>query len=82
MSDKIKDIAIRAGKTFWQTALASLLVTIPQIVENIGAGWEALKPVLISAGIGALAAGLSAAYNGVVKPIVEKIKANNTSVTK
>lgn len=80
MNEKIKDVAVRAFKTFWQTALASLIFAMPQIIENIYVGWEALKPVLISAGIGALAAGLSAAYNGVLKPLAEKLKANNTSV--
>ena len=75
MSEKIKDIAIRAIKTFWQAALASLTVTAPQIVENLYNGWEVLKPILVSAGIGALAAGFSAAYNGVIKPIAEKLKA-------
>lgn len=82
MSEKIKDVAIRAFKTFWQTALASLIFSMPQIIDNLGAGWEVLKPVLLSAGIGALAAGLSAAYNGALKPLAEKLKANNTSVDK
>lgn len=82
MNEKIKDVAVRAFKTFWQTALASLIFAMPQIIESLGAGWEVLKPVLVSAGIGALAAGLSAAYNGVLKPLAEKLKANNTSVEK
>lgn len=77
MSEKIKDTIIRAAKTFWQTALASLIFAIPQITENIGAGWEILKPVLISVGVGALSAGLCAAYNGALKPLAEKLKANN-----
>jgi hypothetical protein len=80
MSDKIKDIAIRALKTFWQTALASIIFAMPQIIETMGGGWDMLKPVLISVGIGALAAGFSAAYNGVLKPLAERLKANNTSV--
>lgn len=79
MKEKAKDVAIRAFKTFWQTALASFIFAMPQITENLGAGWGVLKPLLVSACIGALAAGLSAAYNGVLKPLAEKIKANNTS---
>lgn len=79
MSEKMKDVVTRAFKTFWQTALASVIFSMPQIIENLGAGWESIKPVLISAGIGALAAGFSAAYNGVLKPLAEKLKANNTS---
>ena len=82
MSDKIKDVVIRAAKTFWQAAIASLLVAIPQITESIGSGWAVVKPVLVSVGVGALSAGLCAAYNGVIKPIGEKIKANSTSVEK
>lgn len=82
MSEKVKDVAIRAAKTFWQTALASIIISIPDIAANLGAGWEVIKPVLVSAGIGALAAGLSAAYNGALKPLADKIKANNTSVSK
>lgn len=80
MKERAKDVAIRAFKTFWQTALASLIFAMPQITENLYAGWEVLKPVLVSAGVGALAAGLSAAYNGVLKPLAEKLKAHNTSV--
>ena len=75
----IKDVIIRAIKTFWQTALASLIFAMPQIIENIGAGWAVLKPVLLAAGIGALAAGFSAAYNGALKPLAEKLKAKNES---
>lgn len=82
MKEKAKDVAIRAFKTFWQTALASLLIATPKITENIGDGWDALKPVLLSALVGALAAGLSATYNGVLKPIAEKLKANNASAEK
>lgn len=83
MSEKMKDVVTRAFKTFWQTALASLIFAIPEIANNLGAGWEVLEPLLLSVGVGALSAGLCAAYNGVLKPIAEKIKANNkTSVEK
>ena len=78
----MKDVFIRAVKTFWQTALASLIFAMPQITESIGAGWVVVKPVLISVGVGALAAGLSAAYNGVLKPFAEELKAKNESVEK
>ena len=73
-----KDIAIRALKTLWQATLASIMVAIPEIVELIPQGWAALKPVLISAVVGAIAAGLSAMYNGVIKPIVEKLQITET----
>lgn len=77
MNEKAKDVVCRAAKTFWQTALASIIFAIPQIAANMYAGWAVLKPVLVSAGVGALAAGLSAAYNGVLKPLADKLKANN-----
>jgi uncharacterized membrane protein len=80
MNEKQRDVAIRAVKTFWQAAIASLLVSMPQIIEGLHAEWAVLKPVLVSAFCGALAAGLSAAYNGALKPIAEKIKANKKSV--
>lgn len=79
MNDKIKDVAERALKTFWQAALASLIFAMPQINENLTAGWEVLKTVLISVAIGAVSAGFSAAYNGVLKPLAEKLKANIAS---
>jgi hypothetical protein len=80
MKEKIKDIAVRAGKTFWQAMLATALVAFPEIVELIPSGWEALKPVLISAVVGAIAAGLSATYNGVIAPIIDKVNAKRNEV--
>lgn len=74
LDSKIKDVIIRALKTFWQSSLATLMITFPEIIELIPLGWVAMKPVLVSAVIGALAAGLSAVYNGVIAPWVEKIK--------
>lgn len=74
MKRKIKDVLIRAGKTFWQAALASLVVAIPEIIDLIPKGWQVIKPVALSAGIGALAAGLSAVYNGVIAPIINRSK--------
>lgn len=74
MNLKVKDVLIRAGKTFWQASLASLVVTIPEIIDLIPNGWDAVIPVLVSAGVGALAAGLSAVWNGVVAPMLNKLK--------
>lgn len=74
LDSKIRDVIIRAVKTFWQSALASLLVAIPDIIDLIPVGWVAMKPVLVSACVGALAAGLSAVYNGVIAPWIERLK--------
>ena len=73
MNDKTKDVLIRALKTFWQAARAS-------IVAAIGSGAIGLeifqdntwKKVLISVIIGAVASGLSAVYNGLIKPAIDK----------
>ena len=56
----MKDIAIRALKTFWQAAVAYLVAGIAQGVDLFEG--EVVGGLLI----GALAAGLSASWNGVV----------------
>lgn len=73
MNEKMKDVLIRALKTFWQAALAS-------IVAAIGSGAIGLEifqdntwvKVLVSIIIGAVASGLSAIYNGLIKPWLDK----------
>ena len=70
MTDKTYDVLVRALKTFWQAALASLAVSMPAVVDLVPRGWEAVKPLLSSALVGALAAGFSALYNGVIKPLL------------
>jgi hypothetical protein len=37
-------------------------------------------PVLVSAGVGALAAGLSAMWNGVIAPMLDKVKHKQEAV--
>jgi hypothetical protein len=74
MDRKVKDVLIRSGKTFWQASLGSLAVSIPEIIKLIPNGWEAFMPVLLSAVVGAIAAGLCAAWNGVIAPMLEKMK--------
>ena len=64
----MKDIAIRALKTFWQAAIAYLVATL-------GAGVDLFEREVIGGIlVGALAAGLSASWNGVVQPILNKYK--------
>lgn len=73
MNEKTKDVLIRALKTFWQAALAS-------IVAALGSGAIGMEifqdntwvKVLASIGIGAVASGLSAIYNGLIKPAIDK----------
>jgi hypothetical protein len=64
----LKDVAFRALKTFWQSALAYL-------VASLGTGVDLFEGEVISGLlIGGLAAGLAASWNGVVQPRLHKLK--------
>ena len=54
----MRDILIRAGKTFWQAAVAAVVVGI-----HSGSTYKV-------AAVGAVAAGVSAAWNAVVWPFL------------
>ena len=77
LKEKLKDVGIRALKTFVQATLASFVVVIPEFIELIP-NWSAIQPLLISACVGALAAGFSAVYNGVIKPVMDKLNKKTT----
>ena len=65
-----KDVALRAWKTFVQAFISALLISISGLSEvNIG-DKKAFATILVSAVVGATAAGISAAWN-IVKPIFE-----------
>lgn len=78
--EKFKDVLIRALKTFWQASISYLIVNINVIADAITTdlevgGFETLKSVGLTVGVGALAAGLSALYNAVIRPLfIEKPK--------
>ena len=63
-----KDIAIRALKTFWQSAIAYLVASLSTGVDLFEG--EVIGGLLI----GALAAGMSASWNGVVQPKLDRLK--------
>ena len=64
----MKDVAMRALKTFWQAAVAYL-------VASLGQGVDLFEGEVIGGlVIGALAAGISAAWNGAVQPMLDKAK--------
>ena len=65
-----KDVFIRALKTFWQSAIAYLVATL----STQGVELFEREGVFLGLLIGALAAGLSASWNGVVQPILNKYK--------
>ncbi len=67
--------------TFLEGAGAYLILNCEQIVSLIPEGWAVMQPVLTSVVIGAVAAGLSAIYNGLLKPMLDKNKSTDTEVT-
>lgn len=70
MNEHTKDILIRAGKTFWQAALAYLLADAA-VLQQALTDWSTGRRILLSLAVGAMAAGFSAVYNGVVRPRLE-----------
>ena len=68
-----KDVAVRSAKTFWQSAIAYLMATLSTQMAGVDIfDTHALKSVIGGLLIGALAAGLSASWNGVIQPILNK----------
>lgn len=75
MSDKTKDILIRALNTFWQAALAFAVITLEDLIPNIASfNIDTLKSLGIVVGAGALGAGFSALSNAFIKPYLAKHK--------
>ena len=68
-----KDIAIRALKTFWQSAIAYLVAALSAGVDLFEG--EVIGGLLI----GALAAGISASWNGAVQPVLNKLKGGDVN---
>lgn len=69
MSEKTKDVCLRAAKTFWQAALGYLLADAALLREALTVPLErSLWATLLA---GAAAAGFSAIYNGFFKPVLE-----------
>lgn len=68
MSEKTKDVLIRALKTFWQAALGYLLADAALLRDALTMPLE--KSILATLLAGAAAAGFSATYNGIIKPML------------
>ena len=64
-----KDIGIRALKTFFQAFIASVGANLTILSEAIGN--DTIKSIGVSIAIGATAAGISAVWNYIFKPMVE-----------
>lgn len=69
----MKDIAIRALKTFWQSAIAYLVASLSQGIDLFEV--EVVGGLLI----GALAAGVSATWNGAIQPVLNKVKGSDVN---
>jgi hypothetical protein len=70
-----KEVVIRALKTFWQSSIAYIVATLGSEMAGVDVfDFDSMKSVLGGLLIGALAAGLSASWNGVVQPKLIKNK--------
>ena len=70
-----KDVAIRAMKTFWQSAIAYLVATLSTQMSGVDVfDLRNVQSVFGGLLVGALAAGLSASWNGVVQPVLDRYK--------
>jgi hypothetical protein len=68
-----KDVAVRSAKTFWQSAIAYLIATFSTQMSGVDVfDLHDIQSVFGGLLIGALAAGLSATWNGVVQPMLDK----------
>ncbi len=70
MNGKAKDVLNRAVRTFWQAALAYLLADVT-VLQAALADLPAGRRALLTLGVGAAAAGFSAVYNGLLRPLLE-----------
>lgn len=68
-----KDVAIRALKTFWQSAIAYLVASLSTGVDLFEG--EVISGLLI----GALAAGVSASWNGAIQPVLNRLKGGDAN---
>lgn len=69
----MKDVAIRALKTFWQAAVAYLVMSLGQGVDIFEG--DVIGGLLI----GALAAGISASWNGAIQPVLNRLKGGDVN---
>ena len=67
---KLPDWLIRALKTFVQAAVSFIVAGITVLTEAV-ADWNTGKHALLSLGVGAVAAGISAAWNIVLEMVKE-----------
>lgn len=64
MSKKTKDILERAAKTFVEAFVSAIIANLALFTDSLG-DYGKLKAVAISVGVGAIASGISAAWNAI-----------------
>lgn len=75
MNEKAKDVAKKAMQRFLQSSIAYLVAALSTQIAGVDVfDLHALKSVAGSLIIGAFAAGLSASWNGVIQPVLDKLK--------
>lgn len=80
MKEKAKDVAIKATQRFLQAAAAYLVAAFSTQMAGVDVfDLHTLKSVAGSLVIGAFAAGLSASWNGVIQPMLNKLKGGETN---
>ena len=72
-----KDVGIRAAKTFLEAAAAFLIaeITGTELFSIGGQMWGAI-------GLSAVAAGVSAVWNGVIEPLIAPVVSDKSDVQK
>ncbi|MBR5594038.1 MAG: hypothetical protein IKW46_08200 [Bacteroidaceae bacterium] len=75
MNEKAKDVVKKAAQRFLQSSIAYLVAAFSTQIAGVDVfDLHALKSVAGSLIIGAFAAGLSASWNGVIQPVLDKMK--------
>ena len=69
----MNNVLERAIKTFVEAAGAVLVANISDLTGAIS-GWETWRQVAVPVFVGALAAGISAVWNGVIQPALTQLK--------
>lgn len=69
----MEKISIKAKRTFWQAFFAYIVTSFGASLSGVSAfDCDAIVHALVGVIVGAVASGLSATYNGVVAPMVDK----------
>lgn len=65
MNDRLKDLLVRAAKTFAEAFISSVVANLTLFTDAMGDNAK-LKSVAVAVGVGAFAAAISAAWNGII----------------